>query len=709
MDEYQEYLRLFGDLPFGMRPKFEDYQKQLGAQTARDTLTQGIAEGDLDKAYKEGFEKLPIMDQLLYGVAPVTGEALATYEIPEFKERGDTARKEGRKLDAAGNYLISGLNAMSMVPVVGKAAGLAGDVTRILGRGTRAAKPIDEDMVGGPPISPNVGPSDYQVDMKLGPRQGGYAPKVMSLAEEAVVKAPGFDFNKAYPIEEMINRMSKYHNNPDNKKLTNPKIKRQFENFVSEDFLAKGKASPAELQAEIQKNKMRFKENHTQFEVEPGGERVTSVGYPYRADPEIKGFSEDFPFRDAEGRNQIYMMKTGEAYPLSAETPSKYGELNLQVFGSKYGDEPLFNDEYYPLHTRVGQGPQANLERDVSSLGNRIVHGRYRIVEKDGKSVGELSEAQSDRFKFTGTGEQNVEYITPGPANRGLGSQQIAEQTSSIRSAFEDVTPTFIKTVEDMSELGNANPNMILNAFSRSVGEAISKKLSAIPGGEVTNVEDMFDTKSVKALFKEVLDDPDFTTDLQYLVDAKKGAMDPSDYNTLRRSFGDDAMEPSLELYKKGMLDALDRADPRVMNFVMNRFSTWVKPIGDDVSKMKLPLAENNEWYDLTLKRFIQEMHQEGVDVIHIPINGAATYRQMGQSRITQEASNLGQTYKRQTDRVLKNIEKEYGFKIKAKPVPDQYGQEFYEIALDDNTAKIGEVLKYNRGGLATLMPLHYT
>ena len=709
MDEYQEYLRLFGDLPFGMRPKFEDYQKQLGAQTARDTLTQGIAEGDLDKAYKEGFEKLPIMDQLLYGVAPVTGEALAAYEIPEFKERGDTARKEGRKLDAAGNYLISGLNAMSMVPVVGKAAGLAGDVTRILGRGTRAAKPIDEDMVGGPPISPNVGPSDYQVDMKLGPRQGGYAPKVMSLAEEAVVKAPGFDFNKAYPIEEMINRMSKYHNNPSNKKLTNPKVKRQFENFVSEDFLAKGKASPAELQAEIQKNKMRFKENHTQFEVEPGGERVTSVGYPYSVDPEIKGFSEEFPFTDAEGRNQIYMMKTGEAYPLSAETPSKYGELNLQVFGSKYGDEPLFNDEYYPLHTRVGQGPQANLERDVGSLGNRIVHGRYRIVEKDGKSVGELSEAQSDRFKFTGTGEQNVEYITPGSVNRGLGSQQIAEQTSSIRSAFEDVTPTFIKTVEDMSELGNANPNMILNAFSRSVGEAISKKLSAIPGGVVTNVEDMFDTKSVKALFKEVLDDPDFTADLQYLVDAKKGPMEMSDYGTLRRSFGDDAMKPSVELYKKGMLDALDRADPRVMNFVMNRFSTWVKPIGDDVSKMKLPLAENNEWYDLTLKRFIQEMHQEGVDLIHIPINGAATYRQMGQSRITQEASNLGQTYKRQTDRVLKNIEKEYGFKIEAKPVQDRYAQEFYEIVLDDNTAKIGEVLKYNRGGLATLMPLHYT
>ncbi len=204
------------------------------------------------------------------------------------------------------------------------------------------------------------------------------------------------------------------------------------------------------------------------------------------------------------------------------------------------------------------------------------------------------------------------------------------------------------------------------------------------------------------------MDDPDFTADLQYLVDAKKGPMEMSDYGTLRRSFGDDAMKPSVELYKKGMLEALDRADPRVMNFVMNRFSTWVKPIGDDVSKMKLPLAKNNEWYDLTLKRFIQEMHQEGVDVIHIPINGKATYRQMGQSRVSQEASNLGQIYQKQTDRVLKNIQKEYGFKITPKIVDDEFGQFFYEIALDDNTAKIGEVLKYNRGGLATLMPLKY-
>ena len=78
MDEYQEYIRLFGDFHFGMRPKFEDYQKQKVAQTARNVLSSELEKGNLEKAYTEGYEQLPLMDQLLYGVAPVTGEALAT-------------------------------------------------------------------------------------------------------------------------------------------------------------------------------------------------------------------------------------------------------------------------------------------------------------------------------------------------------------------------------------------------------------------------------------------------------------------------------------------------------------------------------------------------------------------------------------------------------------------------------------------------------
>jgi len=269
MDEYQEYLRLFGDLPFGMRPDFDTYKKQVSAQTARDTLTQGIAEGDLDKAYKEGFEKLPLMDQLLYGVAPVTGEALATYEIPEFKERGDTARKEGRKLDAAGNYLVSGLNLLSMVPVVGKTAGLVDDAVRILGRGTRAK--TQDGMGGGAKLPPPTStPTAFETQITTGIKnnENVYTSRpATTVIEESVVNNPKFkklypNPDKPYEIDNMLTLMGKYGGD-------NRNVKEQIDLYVSPELKAKGKVTTRELLNDIADNKPRFTEYKARYEELP--------------------------------------------------------------------------------------------------------------------------------------------------------------------------------------------------------------------------------------------------------------------------------------------------------------------------------------------------------------------------------------------------------------------------------------------------------
>ena len=50
----------------------------------------------------------------------------------------------------------------------------------------------------------------------------------------------------------------------------------------------------------------------------------------------------------------------------------------------------------------------------MDSLTNRITHGRYRIVPKEGRLIGELSESQSDRFRFDGDGTQNLQYSNEG-------------------------------------------------------------------------------------------------------------------------------------------------------------------------------------------------------------------------------------------------------------------------------------------------------
>ena len=703
-----EYDRIF-DGYSGFAPSFEDYKKMKAnanlRKTATPNLVEGLSEGNLDKAYKEGYEKLPFLDQLLYGISPGTGDALAAYEVPEFKKRGDTARKEGRYLDAAGNYTVSGLNAASLaavgIPPLSRTLGAAGDVARLLGKGTRAAKPLEDTMGGGgPTVTPNVERmpigTDYKVDMSLGPR-AAYEPKVISLAAEAVVKAPGFEFNKAYPIEEMINRMSKYHNPTKGKGPANPKVQRQFETFVSPEFKAKGKATPKELQEEIQKNQMRFQENHTQFDMNERPRVVVDSGRPEGIPdenqyPTVRGFEDGAAF--GSGQDQLTGFRTGKAYPDSVEDPIKYGELNLQVFGAKYGDEGIFNDEYYQLHTRVGQGPYVNPDKDMDSLTNRITHGRYRIVPKEGRLIGELSESQSDRFRFDGDGTQNLQYSNEGTLNTTMTYDDAAEQTRNIRSAFETAAPDFINTVGAVTDLGGfTNPNAILNQFSSDLAEVITN----IPPTTI------FDPKTTKKIFKEVIDDFD-----EFFVELGEAGINGREFTKYYDA-------GSFEGWKKGMLYSLESIDPEIMTALLTRMKGSVRSRGDMLEKTKLPLSEKNEWYDLQVKRFIQEMHQEGnVDAIHIPINGYAVYKQMGKGQVDSLADNLGKTYKNETKRVLKNIEKEYGFKIEPKPVTDEFGQQFYEIELNNDTRKIQEVLKYNIGGSvkagsSPLMNLKYT
>jgi len=646
-------------------------------------LERGIFEG-LQKYGPSTFQDPYRANQTAGALTDVLSMTPGPAEIMDHRQ-GNYLMEEGRPVAGLGYQAMA---ALPFIPA------------------NRVRRAIPDDMGGGgPPVTPKVErmpiATDYKVDMKLGPK-GSYEPKVMSLAAEAVVKAPGFEFNKAYPIEEMINKMSKYHNPTKGKGPANPKVQRQFETFVSPEFKAKGKATPKELQEEIQKNQMRFQENHTQFDMNERPRVVVDSGRPEGIPdenqyPTVRGFEDGAAF--GSGQDQLTGFRTGKAYPDSVEDPIKYGELNLQVFGAKYGDEGIFNDEYYQLHTRVGQGPYVNPDKDMDSLTNRITHGRYRIAPKEGRLIGELSESQSDRFRFDGDGTQNLQYSNEGTLNTTMTYDDAAAQTRSIRSDFETVAPDFINTVGAVTDLGGfTNPNAILNQFSSDLAEVISD----IPPTTI------FDPKTTKKIFKEVIDNFD-----DFFVELGEAGINGREFTKYYDA-------GSFEGWKKGMLDSLDSTNPEVMTALLTRMkgsvrSQFPKAGGGPLEKLKLPLSEKNEWYDLQVKRFIQEMHQEGnVEAIHIPINGYAVYKQMGKEQVDSLADNLGKTYKNETKRVLKNIEKEYGFKIQPKVVQDDFGQQFYEIELNNDTRKIQEVLKYNIGGSvkagsSPLMNLKYT
>jgi len=72
-------------------------------------------------------------------------------------------------------------------------------------------------------------------------------------------------------------------------------------------------------------------------------------------------------------------------------------------------------------------------------------------------------------------------------------------------------------------------------------------------------------------------------------------------------------------------------------------------------------------------------------------------------------ATEMAKKYKKFTEKGLNAIERDYGVKLNAEPFTDANNQEFYKIELTNELKDALSTLKLNRGGLATLMPLHYT
>tara|TARA_R100000654_G_scaffold31658_1_gene56595 strand:+ start:368 stop:2794 length:2427 start_codon:yes stop_codon:yes gene_type:complete len=77
-------------------------QKQRQQKQQRDKAARVLAEeleaGNIKKAYEEGFTQLPILEQLLYYINPVTGVPIETYETGYFTKEGGLGIKTPREM-----------------------------------------------------------------------------------------------------------------------------------------------------------------------------------------------------------------------------------------------------------------------------------------------------------------------------------------------------------------------------------------------------------------------------------------------------------------------------------------------------------------------------------------------------------------------------------------------------------------------------------
>jgi len=719
MDEYQEYIRLFGDLPFGMRPKFEDYQKQKSAQTARNVLSSELQKGNLEKAYTEGYEQLPLMDQLLYGVAPGTGEALATYEIPEFAKRGNIAAQEGRKLDAAGNYLVSGLNAMSMIPVVGKAAGLAGDVTRILGRGTRAK--TSDDMGGGtPPTPPPPTSTPTAFETVLTTEKDFKAPNrytsrpATTVLEESVVNNPKFkklypNPDKPYEIDNMLALMGKYGGD-------NRNVKEQIDLYVSPELKAKGKVTTRELLNDIADNKPRFTEYKSRYEgglsfdlQEGGRERNYQLNSPF-----IPKFKDPETITEAEQR----------LFPIDFEHKSFY--INPTKEGQTYN---ITNT----VHPEVSQGelPSRTPSR------NKLFHSRQYTYNIDGKIVSIPAEGQSGAYEL-------FEKAEDVPFN--------FDETLDVgtRATLDDINNTIEEPLIESLRMSGTIPPEYNNV--QSIYELITirdlrlgrmqvpdfKKLKSENSKRVSNIRDeeidseLLDTLNMnfdilsedQGLPPRVLTEANITPEMRtayksHLEDSNELSISTLE-NTFNEGFTSIDTLNNFRIKKQELAEKLQQVFSRELGLADQM---------ENYDPKKLPLF--NEWFNVHMKTSLQDAANSGVDEVWFPVNDYAVARQRGNEITpvralkiaeaesgspmsdplvpTEKATEMAIKYKKFTEKGLNAIERDYGVKLNAELFMDDELQEFYKIKLTDELKDALSTLKLNRGGLVTLMPLHYT
>ena len=75
----------------------QQQQKQQRDEAAR-VLAEELEAGNIKKAYEEGFTQLPILEQLLYYINPVTGVPIETYETGYFTKEGGLGVKTPREM-----------------------------------------------------------------------------------------------------------------------------------------------------------------------------------------------------------------------------------------------------------------------------------------------------------------------------------------------------------------------------------------------------------------------------------------------------------------------------------------------------------------------------------------------------------------------------------------------------------------------------------
>ena len=537
----------------------------------------------------------------------------------------------------------------------------------------------------------------------------------IALAESDLFKKP----NKVYPINNILQGMRRY--GVTGKGNVNQNVDRQIDDFLSEDFIAKGSATPAEVMTELQKNAPKIQETHAYY-----GLNSTMEGPA----PGYLQYTTKRPVYDLDSPTTTYSNST--------ETMSQtYGERKFSMFddGQLYGTAPTPGDPYPKL--RRYENPKVNTFRFSNdnhtdlALGNKLsvgdtqkannyMHQRYTFETIDGQENAlVLQEFQSDPYKLTkdqgrlaarlargdGEGQENVmsSMATHYEAQNGLGNTQellegVLRDENSMSEVISKNNPLFNEYLigtnrhtqfyDDYTNLYK-NYRSDLIAAERRVNELDPLdpmiEVRAQQAEEVTNI---FDQQSETLIENAMSDFP------QYL--RADSSLAPRQLPRSADWFTDNV--------KLGLQTGANNNSPFVL--IPNGARSLAPPAGETrVVAPKLVKYLEDKFADSPNVKFNYDTKG---NFLNLQENKDGVFQTELFGQPSEKAFNRAKSYNEFLKKAMKQTEQDYGVKLNATEYIDGYDQEFLKIELTPELKEAFKVFRMNHGGEATLMPLKY-
>lgn len=514
--------------------------------------------------------------------------------------------------------------------------------------------------------------------------------------------------NKLFPIENILQSMRRY--GVTGKGNVNQNVNRQIEDFISPEFMAKGKASPADVMEELQKNAPKIQETHAYYNLNSLME--SNKGY--------SNFTTRRPLYDLDSPTTT----VGDS---PEQTSRTYGErvFNMYDDGRIYGKKPSL-EEPSPKVSFV------NTNHDDLALGkkipqieapttNKYMHSRYTIEDIDGDAnVYVKQEAQSDAYGLGKDQKRMAAKLSGADESTGMNNLE------GIQYEFNNITLNGDESLHARINSGDFE----------AVGEMLKTRgsYSSGHGGLLhnhlvnTNKLDEFNQEFGTLLKKHSEDIAEQKRTLSFLNEGDPGYYQATQEFTELVNRQEQRELRVLAKYNQGLADSIKPINlPRSADWFTDGFKLDLQTAVKNDSPYALfpngprSLAPPSGVTSIIPPKMVPFIVKKYKDKKGVRLDydddgkflGVSENRDNNWVRVLdadpdKRSVNRAKSYNDFYKKAIKQTEQDYGVKLNPTEYTDQYGQEYLKIILSPELKSSFQTFRMKHGGVASLMPLNY-